>query len=79
MSTSNGNGNGGSNGQGQGGRKVRHAREAMLMLFGGFLVAGWIGIPTEMFGTFVLGLGGLSGAFMWGNVKEHQATQPKGA
>jgi zinc transporter ZupT len=54
-------------------RKVRHSREAILMLFCGFLVAAWLKVSIEIFSAFVLGLGTLSGAFMYGNVQEHKA------
>jgi hypothetical protein len=57
----------------RGQRKVRHAREQSLLLLCGFLVASWMKSPTELFVAFVVGVTGLSGAFVWGNAQEHRA------
>ena len=57
----------------QGQRKVKHAREQGFILFLGFAVAVWMKAPTELFVAFVVGLTGISGAFVYGNTKVHQA------
>jgi hypothetical protein len=57
-------------------RKVKHAREQGLLLFAGFALAAWLKVDGQLFLAYVAGLTGLSGAFIYGNVKEHQA-QPQ--
>lgn len=71
------NGNG-HNGNGHGKRKVQHAREQAVFLIIGFGIAVWAKVPVELFVAFVVGLTGLSGAFIYGNSKEHlaKATPP---
>ena len=57
----------------KGQRKLRHVREQTLILLCGFLAAVWMRAPENIFWAFVVGLGGLSGAFVLGNVGEHKA------
>jgi hypothetical protein len=57
-------------------RKMRHAREMAFLLLLGFIVAVFAKAPAELFVTFVTGLGVQSGAFIWGNAKEHLAKSP---
>jgi mannose/fructose/N-acetylgalactosamine-specific phosphotransferase system component IIC len=58
-------------------RKVRHAREMALMLLLGFCVAAWTKCPPELFAGFAAGLAGISGAFVYGNVKSNQVPEQK--
>lgn len=57
----------------RGQRKIKHTREQTLVLLLGFCVATWMKAPTELFVAFGVCLTGLSGAFILGNVKVHQA------
>ena len=57
----------------RGSRKLKHCREMAGLLFLGYLVAAYLKVPETLFAGFVAGLGTLSGAFVWGNVKEHQS------
>jgi hypothetical protein len=57
-----------------GARKVKHAREQGLLLFAGFALAVWMKADGQLFLAYVAGLTGLSGAFIYGNVKEHQSS-----
>lgn len=57
----------------RGSRKLKHAREQSLILFCGFIFAVWCKAPSELFVGFVGGLATVSGAFVYGNAKEHQA------
>lgn len=46
-----------------------------ILLTAGFCFAVWAKAPHELFIAYVGGLGTLSGAFIYGNVKEHQTTK----
>lgn len=59
-------------------RKLRHAREMALLLVLGFALAVWCKAPAELFVAFVTGLGVQSGAFVWGNAREHEAKAKEG-
>lgn len=56
-------------------RKIRHARQMATILLIGFALAVLTKTPETLFAAFVAGIGTVSGAFVYGNVKEHQATQ----
>lgn len=60
----------------RGSRKLKHCREMACLLFLGFLVSAYLKVPDGLFTAFVAGLGTLSGAFVWGNAKEHQNSKP---
>lgn len=57
----------------KGARKLTHAREQGLLLLCGFSLAVWMKADGQLFLAYVAGLTGLSGAFIYGNVKEHQS------
>lgn len=60
----------------RGQRKVRHAREMALFLLLGFVVAAWTKCPEALFAAFAAGIAGVSGAFVYGNVKSNQSETP---
>jgi mannose/fructose/N-acetylgalactosamine-specific phosphotransferase system component IIC len=55
----------------RGQRKLKHAAQMAWFLLAGFLSAAYFKVPAEMFAGFAAGLAGISGAFVWGNSKEH--------
>jgi hypothetical protein len=59
----------------RGNRKYAHAVFMSILLTAGFCFAVWAKAPHELFIAYVGGLGTLSGAFIYGNVKEHQTTK----
>lgn len=58
-------------------RKLRHARDMAVILLIGFALTAWLKVPEALFAAFVAGIGGISGAFVYGNVKNHQADAGK--
>lgn len=56
----------------KGNRKAKHAVQFGLLLLAGFVFAVTFEASAEMFQWFVGGLGGLSGAFVYGNTQEHK-------
>lgn len=68
----------GSASQQHGNRKSTANRESHLILMLGFVVAAWMHAPTELFVAFVVGIGGTSASFMWGNAQEHKAGDGQG-
>ena len=60
----------------KGERKLIEARQTALFLLAGLVVAGLFKMEAELYLAFALGMAGKTGAFMWGNAKEHQAQTP---
>ncbi len=56
-----------------GNRKFRFTIIMAGFLTAGFVFAVYSKATPELFVTFATGLGALSGGFIYGNVKEHQA------
>lgn len=61
----------------RGQRKLRHIREQSGMVLIAFIAAAYFKVDPALFGTFAGALAALSGAFIYGNVKEHQVTPLK--
>lgn len=57
----------------KGKRKTGANLQAQLMLLAAFLFAVWMKAPLDLYLAFVVGVGGTSTAFMWGNRGEHLA------
>jgi hypothetical protein len=55
----------------KGERKMKHAAQMAGYIFVGFVAAAWLKVDAQLFGTFVAGIGGVSGFFIWGNRAEH--------
>lgn len=55
-------------------RKTRHAFQQSILLTVGFIIAVAAKAPHELFISFVTGLAAISGAYIYGNVKNHQAS-----
>lgn len=56
----------------KGDRKSRNSTQTQLILLCGFAVAVYAKADASVFTTFVVGLVGASGTFMWGNAQEHK-------
>lgn len=61
----------------RGQRKLKHANRMAWILLGGFFVAALLEVPEGMFAAFCTGMVGLSGAYVWGNVKSNTAAPPQ--
>jgi hypothetical protein len=58
----------------KGERKLRHSMWMALVLLIGFVWASYTKVDPALFTAFVSAISVQSGAFMWGNVKVHEAT-----
>lgn len=58
-------------------RKTRHVFQQSVLLTVGFVIAVAAKAPHELFIAFASGLAALSGAYIYGNVKNHQADAVK--
>lgn len=53
--------------------KVQEARESALLLFAGFVVAGWLKMDAQLYFGFAAAICGKTGIFMWGKGQEYKA------
>lgn len=57
----------------KGHRKAQHSREFALIVTAALAVVGYLKIPADVFWAYCTVMGGISGAFVWGNIRENQA------